>query len=63
MVLSIVYAALASRADEDNMWTKSLFYKKEYDKAVERCRFSIDTDGDGVGDVSFEGGVIKLVRE
>ena len=63
MVLSIVYAALASKGDNDNMRSKSLYYKKECSKALEVCRFSIDTDGDGDGDVSFSGGLIKLVRE
>ena len=43
--------------------SKSLFYKGEFARSVEKCRFSIDTDGDGVGDVSFTGGTIKLMRE
>jgi hypothetical protein len=63
MVLSSVYAVLASKADNDNMWSKSLFYKREFEKSMERCRFSIDTDGDGVGDCVFTGGSIKLMRE
>jgi len=63
MVLSVVYAMLASKAEDDNMWKKSLFFRKEFERAIEKCRFSIDTDGDGLGDASFSGGSIKLVRE
>jgi hypothetical protein len=62
MVLSSVYAMLANAAKDDNMWKKSLFYRGEFEKAMERCRFSIDTDGDGAGDVSFSGRAIKLNR-
>lgn len=63
MVLSIVYAALASKADDDEKWSKSLYYKREFQRALENCRFSIDADGDGVADISFTGGMAKLVRE
>jgi hypothetical protein len=63
MVLAIVYASLVSGSDSENMRNKNLYYEKECCKALENCRFSIDVDEDGEGDVNFSGGSIKLVRE
>jgi hypothetical protein len=62
-VLSSVYAMLASKAEDENFWKKSLHYKKLFSRAVERCRLSIDVGGDGVADVTKSGASVKLVRD
>ena len=62
-VLSGVYAMLASEAENENFWKKSLHYKKLFEKARERCQLSIDTDGDGVADVTMVGASARLVRD
>jgi len=62
-VISVVYAMLASEAEEDNFWKKSLHYQRLFEKARERCRLSIDTDNDGVADVTRAGASVRLVRD
>jgi hypothetical protein len=63
-VIAGIYATLASRADSDKgFWVKSLHYQKAFEKARQRCRISIDSNGDGSGDISAAGGSVKLVRE
>ncbi len=62
-VISSVYAMLASRAKDENFWTKSLHYQKLFEKARERCRLGIDLGSDGVVDVTRVGASIRLVRD
>lgn len=62
-VISSVYAMLASRAEDESFWKKSLHYQKLFGKARERCRLSIDTSGDGIADVTKMGASARLVRE
>ena len=62
-VVSSVYAMLASKAEDENFWKKSLYYRKLFERARERCRLSIDVGGDGVADVTKLGASVKLVRD
>lgn len=61
-VLSSIYATLASDSEGDNFWKKSLHYKKLFEKARERSRVSLDTDGNGVADTIRFGGSVNLKR-
>jgi hypothetical protein len=61
-VMSSVYAMLASAAEDENFWKKSLYYQKLFEKARGQCRLSIDADSDGVADVTLVGSSMKLVR-
>ena len=61
--VAAVYAMLASREEDENFWKKSLYYKKIFEKARERCRLSIDLGSDGVADIKKVGGSINLVRD
>lgn len=63
MVISSVYAMLASRTDDENFWKKSHHYRKLFEKARQRCRLSIDLGSDGVADLSVVGGSVRLVRD
>ncbi|MCJ7729695.1 MAG: hypothetical protein MUO27_07460 [Sedimentisphaerales bacterium] len=51
-VISSVYAMLASKADDENFWKKSLHYQKLFEKARQRVRLSIDGGADGISDVT-----------
>jgi hypothetical protein len=63
-VITGIYATLASREDSDKgFWKKSLHYQRLFEKARQRCRISLDVNGDGSGDRTAAGGSIKLVRE
>jgi hypothetical protein len=62
-VVSSVYAMLASKAEDENFWKKSLHYRKLFERARERCRLSIDVGSDGVADVTKLGASVKLVRD
>lgn len=62
-VISTVYAMLASKAEDENFWTKSLYYKTLFEKARERCRLSIDIGSDEVADITRIGSSIRLVRD
>lgn len=62
-VLSNIYATLASNATDENFWAKSLHYKKLFEKARERCQVCIDTDGDGVMDLTLDGSSIRMSRD
>ena len=62
-VLSSVYAMLANKADDENLWKKSSYYQKLFEKARQRCRLSIDIDGDGVVDVTKAGASKRMVRD
>ncbi len=62
-VISTVYAMFASKAQDENFWSKSLHYQRLFEKARQRCRLSIDVGSDGVADVTSVGGSIRLVRD
>ncbi|MFC1676908.1 hypothetical protein ACFL3G_07595 [Planctomycetota bacterium] len=63
LVLSSVYAMLASRSKDENLWEKSHYYRKSFEKARQRCRLSIDVGSDGVSDIGMLGGSVRLVRD
>jgi hypothetical protein len=62
-VISSVYAIVASRAEDENYWKKSLHYQKQFEKAKQRCRLSIDLGGDDSADVTRVGASIRMVRD
>jgi hypothetical protein len=63
-VLAKVYMALAVRLDgDDGFWKKSLHYQGLFERAKERCRVSVDIDGDGIGERTIVGGSLRLVRD
>ena len=63
VVISSVYAMLASKAEDENFWKKSQYYQGLFEKARQRCRLSIDVDGDGTADVTKMGASVRLVRD
>ena len=62
-IISTAYAMMASKAEDENFWRKSLHYQKLFEQARERCHLSIDVGSDGVADVSRTGGSVRLVRD
>jgi hypothetical protein len=62
-VIASVYAMLASKAEDESFWKKSLHYRRLFEKARERCRLSIDVGSDGVADVTKVGASVRLVRD
>lgn len=62
-VISNVYAMLASKAEDENFWKKSLHYQKLFERAKERCRLNIDVGSDQVSDVTRVGAFVRLVRD
>lgn len=62
-VIASVYAMLASKAEDESYWKKSLYYQKLFEKARERCRLSIDVGSDGVADITKLGASVRLVRD
>lgn len=62
-VISSVYAMLASKAEDENFWKKSLHYQKLFTGARGRCRLSIDVGSDGLADVTKIGASGRLVRD
>jgi len=62
-VIASVYAMLASKAEDENFWKKSMHYQKLFEKARQRCRLSIDISSDGVADVTRTGASVRLVRD
>jgi hypothetical protein len=62
-VMSSVYATLASKAEDENFWKKSLHYQRLFEKARERCRLGIDVSSDGVADITKSGASARLVRD
>jgi len=62
-VISSIYAMLAGGSEDENFWNKSLHYKRLFEKQREECRLSIDTNSDGVTDVTRFGSSFRLVRE
>jgi hypothetical protein len=62
-VIAAVYAMWAGEAKHENLWAKSLHYRKLFEKARRQCRLSVDLGSDGIADVTSTGGAIKLVRD
>lgn len=62
-VVSSVYAMLASKSEDESFWKKSLHYHRLFERARERCRFSVDVGSDGIADVTKSGASGKLVRD
>ena len=62
-VISGVYAMLASTSRGENFWKKSLHYQRLFERARERCRFSIDVGSDGLADITKVGASGKLMRD
>ena len=62
-VISMVYAMLAGKTNNENYWSKSLYYQKLFAKARERCRLSIDVGADGVVDITKAGVSGRLMRD
>jgi len=62
-VISNVYAMLASKAEDENFWKKSLHYQKLFERAKERCRLNIDVGSDQVSDITRVGAFVRLVRD
>lgn len=62
-VISSIYAMLASKAEDEGFWKKSLHYQNLFGKARERCRLSIDTSGDSIADITKTGASARLVRD
>jgi len=63
LVISAVYAMLAGDAGNESFWQKSLHYRREFEKAKANCRVGIDTDGDGIEEITLDGGSVRFVRE
>lgn len=61
-VICSVYAMLAGAAEDENFWKKSLYYRKLFEKARQRCSLAIDTDSDGDCDLPRFGGVVRFRR-
>jgi hypothetical protein len=64
-VLSTIYATLAGKANDgkEDFWGKSNHYKQLYEKALQRCRISIDLGDDGVADSIRSGASVRLLRD
>jgi len=62
-VVSSIYAMLAGKSKDENFWNKSLYYQRLFERARERCRFSVDAGSDGLADVTKSGASGKLVRD
>jgi hypothetical protein len=62
-VISNIYAMLAGKESDDNFWKKSLYYRRFFNQARARARLNIDTDSDGVVDVTQIGASGRLLRD
>ena len=64
-VLSIIFATLWGRAkdSEENFHQKSKYYRQLFEKALQRCRISIDAGDDGVADSVRSGASARLLRD
>jgi hypothetical protein len=63
VVISSAYAMLAGRANDDNYWKKSLYFRELYNQARARIRLSIDSGSDGVVDVTQISSCGRLRRD
>jgi len=62
-VVSLIYATWAHRSGSDGHWQKSLHYRRQFEKARQRCHLAIDLGADGTVEMVRVGGAIKLVRD
>jgi hypothetical protein len=64
-ILSLVYATLADDANQakESRWKKSEYYRQLYEKALQRCRVTIDLGDDGVADSVLSGASVRLLRD
>ncbi len=64
-VLSIIFATLAGRTSdsEENFWKKSGYYRQLFEKALQRCKISIDLGDNGVTDSIRSGASVRLFRD
>lgn len=62
-VISTAYAMLASRAKDENLWKKSLYYQRLFERARERCHLSVDVGMNGLADVTRVGASARLMRD
>jgi len=62
-VISVVYAMLAGKTEEESFWKKSRYYHDLFERARQRCRLSIDAGSDGIADVTRLGTSARLVRD
>ncbi len=62
-VISVAYAMLAGKTNDENFWSRSLHYQRIFAEVRSRCRLSIDTNDDGIVDVTRGGSAGRLVRD
>jgi len=63
-ILSIVYGTLSGGGDDkENCRKKSEYYRRLYEKAMQRCRVSIDLGEDGIADFACDGASVRLLRD
>jgi hypothetical protein len=63
-ILASVYATLTGDAEtSEELWKKSLHYRKLFEHAREILRLDVDIDGDGTSDEVKQGGSVWLVRD
>jgi hypothetical protein len=61
--ISGIYTTLASSAEDEHFWKKSIHYRKLFERARQRCRVCLDGGSDGIADVRMGGASVRLVRE
>jgi hypothetical protein len=54
---------LASKPGGERFEEKNQYYERLFEKGKERCRISLDLDGDGIADSVRFGGCGRLVRD
>lgn len=62
-VIATMYTVLASKLNGEQFLEKGRHYEQLFEKAKQRCRVSLDFDGDGIADGVRFGGCGRLVRE
>ncbi|MFA6185966.1 MAG: hypothetical protein WC770_01975 [Phycisphaerae bacterium] len=62
--LSIIYATLCGSDNDEtkSFWEKSQYYTGLYEKALQRCKVSVDLGDDGQSDSVSSGASVKLTR-
>ena len=62
--LSIIYATICGSDNDEtkSFWEKSRYYTGLYEKALQRCKVSVDLGDDGVSDSISSGASVKLTR-
>ena len=59
----VSYITLATGAGDENLWSKAEHYERLFGEGLERCRVTVDKDGDGVTDGVRYGGCGRLIRD